>query len=460
MRPVRLFFAIVIASVLTVAPQSSAYEVHKHPGTGAEARWATLPVTFNVAKALRPTNITIDGFRAAIQASYKTWTQVSCTKLTTKDDGLVESFDPNAYDNAKTTHSFWKEWDAYFNEAAAKTPLKIAADGKLIEADVVYNANYAWSFNGDRTALDIQAAATHEIGHSIGINHTPVTEATMFTDLWDGELTVRSLASDDIAGLCHLYPSGGALVLGCSGNGKGQCVTNETCMSGSCVLAAPGYGDKCNATVGCGVNACINWGVDFGDLCTYSCSSSADCVNGDPCEAVAGSQTGAKACHPYRRTYGTKALGNSCDAGDDCISGACVVVGSGKICTAGCNRLDQSCPSGYHCDTGKQRGFCLPGVASPGVDSGIVQHNDQGSVTLTDGGVQLPRFDDAGNVIPPADGSPTVSGDGSGTSNGGCSMMAGKTISPRDLNWTAIVLLAASFFLARRRRAPTSHGEL
>jgi uncharacterized protein (TIGR03382 family) len=63
---------------------------------------------------------------------------------------------------------------------------------------------------------DLQNTLTHESGHFIGLAHSPVPGATMNATTQPGETLKRSLSSDDIAGVCAIYPqaAGGC---GCGG---------------------------------------------------------------------------------------------------------------------------------------------------------------------------------------------------------------------------------------------------
>jgi hypothetical protein len=62
---------------------------------------------------------------------------------------------------------------------------------------------------GSCTDTDIQNATTHEVGHLLGLAHTPEADATMFASAPAGETKKRTLAKDDTTGVCEIYPSGG-----------------------------------------------------------------------------------------------------------------------------------------------------------------------------------------------------------------------------------------------------------
>lgn len=60
---------------------------------------------------------------------------------------------------------------------------------------------------------DLRSVLTHELGHALGLAHTAVvffdeTDPTMVAQLGACETHMRSLETDDIEGICELYPAG------------------------------------------------------------------------------------------------------------------------------------------------------------------------------------------------------------------------------------------------------------
>lgn len=78
----------------------------------------------------------------------------------------------------------------------------------LVEWDQVYDdVDFDWSSSGATGKMDFENIATHELGHSVGMDHPPdsCTEETMFASASTGETKKRSLNAGDITGIDGLY---------------------------------------------------------------------------------------------------------------------------------------------------------------------------------------------------------------------------------------------------------------
>jgi hypothetical protein len=86
----------------------------------------------------------------------------------------------------------------------------------ILEFDFVLSTSYTWSTNsgktgdcgGDPSAFDVQAIATHEAGHTTGMNDRTATAdhaQTMFGSAAKGELYKRDLANGDGQGVTASY---------------------------------------------------------------------------------------------------------------------------------------------------------------------------------------------------------------------------------------------------------------
>lgn len=80
--------------------------------------------------------------------------------------------------------------------------------GEIYDADMELNSENVKSFTiGDAdVGFDLLSVATHEVGHFLGIAHSPEADATMFTNYQPGTTTLRDLSADDVAAICAAYP--------------------------------------------------------------------------------------------------------------------------------------------------------------------------------------------------------------------------------------------------------------
>lgn len=86
---------------------------------------------------------------------------------------------------------------------------------------------------GGCSYIDLQNTVTHEVGHFLGLAHTPPFDPRTPQDSWPtmdantrpSETWKRSLSPDDVAGVCAIYPppSGGGL--GCASGGAAGAIS-------------------------------------------------------------------------------------------------------------------------------------------------------------------------------------------------------------------------------------------
>lgn len=82
--------------------------------------------------------------------------------------------------------------------------------GEVIDAALVFNGNqFTWATDGRGDAADVQETATHEIGHLIGLAHSPIGGTAMFPRTGVGRTQGRTLTFDDQIAASVAYPAPG-----------------------------------------------------------------------------------------------------------------------------------------------------------------------------------------------------------------------------------------------------------
>lgn len=80
---------------------------------------------------------------------------------------------------------------------------------EIIEFDILFNTRFQWGdASNNSNIMDLQNIATHELGHSIGLNDlyaTACSQATMYGYSTEGETNKRTLEKGDILGLQKIY---------------------------------------------------------------------------------------------------------------------------------------------------------------------------------------------------------------------------------------------------------------
>ncbi|MEO8427163.1 MAG: carboxypeptidase regulatory-like domain-containing protein [Verrucomicrobiota bacterium] len=195
----------------------------------------------------------------AIRAAFAQWQAIPGTLLKFEDAGLVTGVtDVNNVDNQNVI--FWKrdgtsyfvngELDNFFG-ALALTYVSTFDDNTIAEVDTIINGtDYSWftDFNAGNTfSYFIEASVLHEIGHLIGLAHSPVGGATMLTRGATGVNTQAGLSADEIAAALFLYPKSG--VRATLAMLRGRVTINGVAVVGAVITAENSAGNVGGGTV-------------------------------------------------------------------------------------------------------------------------------------------------------------------------------------------------------------------
>lgn len=92
---------------------------------------------------------------------------------------------------------------------AVTTTWYYRSTGQAVESDGQYNTFYQWSTSGEAGKMDVQNIATHEVGHTFGLNHPKgsggISCLTMYASATYGETQKRTLGDGDILGIEAIY---------------------------------------------------------------------------------------------------------------------------------------------------------------------------------------------------------------------------------------------------------------
>lgn len=198
----------VLAYKRTVSPQ------------GKELFWKITPITYAIHRDV-PSGLDPNQVYDAIRTSYQTWTDQTCTCIRFVDTGITTDtqlgYDQNSAASNKNLVIFQGTRWNYDTRAVAITSNVFNEDtGEVVAYDMeLNNVHFVFSLDGlprnGRATMDLKNTVTHEVGHILGLDHSPERESTMYVSGLPGETKKRDLHSDDINGLCALYPQNACL---------------------------------------------------------------------------------------------------------------------------------------------------------------------------------------------------------------------------------------------------------
>jgi len=171
---------------------------------GQQLRWTGDQISYRINPTgnhgLSPTAID-----TLISAATRSWTDPVNGKLRFDNDGNTALRAANHTDQTNVIY-FEDDW-TQDPELLAVTYIWSNTEGEIIGFDMALNAeDHQWSIDGSAESNDLLNTLSHEFGHALGIDHSPLEAlATMYATSPPGELLKRDLHADDVNAITHLY---------------------------------------------------------------------------------------------------------------------------------------------------------------------------------------------------------------------------------------------------------------
>jgi hypothetical protein len=157
--------------------------------------------------------VLFDRVREVVDTSFAVWWQADCVGappgIVVQNMGTVSCGEVEFNSTAGNANvlvfrdDVWPHEDGQHNLALTTVSFD-PTTGELYNADIEVNtAGYDFIDGGD---YDLQSVLTHEVGHFLGLSHSPLETATMYYAYSNGSTEFRDLSEDDVFGMCSIYP--------------------------------------------------------------------------------------------------------------------------------------------------------------------------------------------------------------------------------------------------------------
>jgi Matrixin len=186
---------------------------------GQPLAWQSNCVTVSVQAAGAPKqNIDYDAAAGSVTRAFAAWTNAACAggtpSITVHVTGPITcaASEYNSTGGNANIVVFREDTWPYVGgeDALGLTRVRFEpATGAIWDSDIEVNAVDASLSIGDPVppnSVDLDSLLTHEAGHLLGMAHTLDKTATMFAGYQEGTNTLRTLAPDDVDGICAIYP--------------------------------------------------------------------------------------------------------------------------------------------------------------------------------------------------------------------------------------------------------------
>lgn len=203
--------------------------------------WRNACVGYSVNKA-GSKQAPLDDATRIVDAAYATWNGITCAAtgetvgIAASNLGAVSCAEVRYNPTGPNQNLIVFRDDAWpysdpNNTLGLTTVTFNAENGEIYDADMEINSAGATLSITDQVpagGFDLLSVITHEAGHFFGIAHATNASSTMFASYKPGSIAQRTLAADDQAGLCAIYPTATQRVVDKSVSASGF-VTADAC---------------------------------------------------------------------------------------------------------------------------------------------------------------------------------------------------------------------------------------
>lgn len=199
--------ALLLLFLLTVAgPASLGAHVRIVLSDGQQPRWEAMPVAYAINYE-GSAQIPNDSEFMALESAFRTWENAPDAEVSFDYLGLT--FTGLGADGLNTI-TFAEEPGLLGSSTIAATLNYYTMSGEdvvIAESDIVFNPTLDFSTSAEFKTFDIESVAIHEIGHMLGLGHSPIVSSLMSPFGTRGAVHRRALAVDDRMGIREIYPS-------------------------------------------------------------------------------------------------------------------------------------------------------------------------------------------------------------------------------------------------------------
>lgn len=235
--------AIALLVALFAASPALAYRFSDTCGSQV-TRWAPgSPNTlWRYSTAYASADVSQSTARATLQAAFDEWSNPGCSEFDAAE-GTTTTSDPGGTSSQHIVGFYESGWPGQWGSSTlAITLTSYSPSSCLISgSDMVFNGD-DWDFttSGSNFDVDLQAVATHEAGHWLGLDHSTHPGSSLWPS-WSGGTDERTLTCDDSTAVCRSHPSGSN-----SCTADRFCACGTGCSNGTCggtVPVDPGPGE-------------------------------------------------------------------------------------------------------------------------------------------------------------------------------------------------------------------------